>query len=76
MFDYLCQFHLISIHAPIRGATQLTNIGSYPFDISIHAPIRGATGEALGTGAYIIDFNPRSYKRSDNQLTILVNNIS
>ena len=33
--------------------------------ISIHAPTRGATTFANWTHIRILDFNPRSYKRSD-----------
>ena len=35
------------------------------FRISIHAPTRGATYNALMDLEENIDFNPRSYKRSD-----------
>ena len=34
----------ISIHAPVKGATNLSSNGFEPFIISIHAPVKGATG--------------------------------
>ena len=36
-------------------------------DISIHAPTRGATITDLDDGTQNNDFNPRSYKRSDDR---------
>ena len=33
----------VSIHAPVRGATLLSGLGSIITDVSIHAPVRGAT---------------------------------
>jgi len=35
--------HLVSIHAPVRGATDLDNHLSSSKLVSIHAPVRGAT---------------------------------
>ena len=35
--------HVISIHAPTRGATVRDRFDVQAFDISIHAPTRGAT---------------------------------
>ena len=59
------QLYLISIHAPVKGAT----LGvCYIFNrtiISIHAPVKGATlGVARGRIA-MWDFNPRSREGSD-----------
>ena len=34
---------LISIHAPVKGATAVKDIVSQTTDISIHAPVKGAT---------------------------------
>ncbi len=37
------QLHKVSIHAPLRGATQLSRPGGLFAQVSIHAPLRGAT---------------------------------
>ena len=55
----------ISIHAPTRGATMESNETRLSLDISIHAPTRGATFCFRNVNSVIINFNPRSYKRSD-----------
>ncbi len=34
---------VVSIHAPVRGATGFKNIKGDNFKVSIHAPVRGAT---------------------------------
>ena len=34
---------LISIHAPVKGATGSGDCGRHGGDISIHAPVKGAT---------------------------------
>ena len=41
----IIESHLISIHAPTRGATPADTDKSYPQTISIHAPTRGATAK-------------------------------
>ena len=43
----IIESHLISIHAPTRGATPADTDKSYPQTISIHAPTRGATRNRL-----------------------------
>ena len=43
---------LISIHAPMKGATSLLDDGDSDVVISIHAPMKGAT---LGRARYILD---------------------
>ena len=43
--------HLISIHAPVKGATHADHIRALPVPISIHAPVKGAT---RSTGEIII----------------------
>ena len=55
----------ISIHAPTRGATLVELEKTMNEIISIHAPTRGATIERLVYHLNHINFNPRSYKRSD-----------
>ena len=57
---------VISIHAPTRGATPSDNNFSISLLISIHAPTRGATCPHYIIYLLITDFNPRSYKRSDD----------
>ena len=59
------QFEVISIHAPVKGAT----LGQYReqavFDISIHAPVKGATLYSLISMNTDRNFNPRSREGSD-----------
>ena len=57
----------ISIHAPTRGATGGIGNDIFQASISIHAPTRGATCEGAKTCAIELNFNPRSYKRSDSK---------
>ena len=40
------QAALISIHAPVKGATSIPNEGGGRHTISIHAPVKGATHRA------------------------------
>ena len=37
---------LISIHAPVKGATREGSVPEGPGQISIHAPVKGATSRA------------------------------
>ena len=55
----------ISIHAPTRGATKSGEIRIINMGISIHAPTRGATQNITSGIDAVLNFNPRSYKRSD-----------
>ena len=43
--------HIISIHAPARGATASAVAATTGTQISIHAPARGATGVNTGTAS-------------------------
>ena len=57
--------HLISIHAPVKGAT-MPRGGVLPGGrISIHAPVKGATGRRTFRRPGLSDFNPRSREGSD-----------
>ena len=50
----------ISIHAPVKGATDPLDVIGPQVDISIHAPVKGATNQderPLWAGT---DFNPRT----------------
>ena len=38
------EFTIISIHAPVKGATSSLTVSDVLSDISIHAPVKGATG--------------------------------
>lgn len=37
---------LISIHAPVKGATEGKTVVTYVYRISIHAPAKGATAQS------------------------------
>ena len=63
------QSNAISIHAPARGATLCCMSGGLRGQISIHAPARGATVSALEQSVFPEDFNPRSRKGSDDELS-------
>ena len=63
--------NLISIHAPTRGATRYA-AANYQFHcISIHAPTRGATWQIPQRYTNRSNFNPRSYKRSDDEICVV-----
>ena len=45
--------HIVSIHAPVRGATShIFYVSNYHL-VSIHAPVRGATDTYQGLGEYL-----------------------
>ena len=55
----------ISIHAPVKGATDDIPLWGLHRGISIHAPVKGAT---VSPGLYLLTqgyFNPRSREGSD-----------
>ena len=54
------QLHKVSIHAPLRGATQLSRPGGLFAQVSIHAPLRGATSTAKLYPVPKRGFNPRT----------------
>ena len=39
----------VSIHAPLKGATELSIPVEQGASVSIHAPLKGATAEAIGS---------------------------
>jgi len=51
--------HLVSIHAPARGATLRFLLPVLPLPVSIHAPARGATPGNGVAGNRHYRFNPR-----------------
>ena len=57
----------LSIHAPTRGATSCVVEKPKALELSIHAPTRGATGIYITKFQTFLSFNPRSYKRSDQE---------
>ena len=66
----LLEMWSISIHAPTRGATDEIIRNQFIEDISIHAPTRGATLSQPEQWSSQINFNPRSYKRSDAKTNV------
>ena len=57
---------LISIHAPMKGATP-TSVTDFPMiRISIHAPMKGATHVMDSPARVVPDFNPRTHEGCDN----------
>ena len=56
---------MISIHAPVWGATDDVIDVSSLTDISIHAPVWGATAKLYTDRERGFDFNPRSRVGSD-----------
>ena len=61
---------MISIHAPVKGATSLAEKNQECLGISIHAPVKGATGTRPGRSAWFRYFNPRSREGSDVPQTL------
>jgi len=45
---------VVSIHAPVRGATQCLPLPPRSARVSIHAPVRGATDQAEDRGAHVV----------------------
>ena len=39
----------VSIHAPVKGATEDAAPSNAPQEVSIHAPVKGATADALSS---------------------------
>ena len=59
---------LISIHAPVKGATPQAKPDSKTDMISIHAPVKGATGRRTDLFLHTDHFNPRSREGSDRHV--------
>ncbi len=64
--------HVISIHAPAKGATSSMSVSSPDRRISIHAPAKGATDIQPAQFLYTLYFNPRSREGSDNKDGIVI----
>ena len=56
---------IISIHAPVKGATLHRRVLAIDGRISIHAPVKGATCSLIVVISGALDFNPRSREGSD-----------
>ena len=70
MWLFLDGSRLISIHAPVKGATPSHCAKRPSLGISIHAPVKGATSSATDTGARGRNFNPRSREGSDRRCSL------
>ena len=55
----------ISIHAPVKGATDHLQVVKFELYISIHAPVKGATVISTSRTICAWNFNPRSREGSD-----------
>ena len=64
-FNLILRFGLISIHAPVKGATYAARLMSGNHLISIHAPVKGATVRSSISTFRTSHFNPRSREGSD-----------
>ena len=58
----------ISIHAPMKGATNGGVNINQELIISIHAPMKGATSATNKTATVYPDFNPRTHEGCDTDL--------
>ena len=58
--------YTVSIHAPVKGATNHAGARLHPVVVSIHAPVKGATVMLLPEESGTMCFNPRSREGSDN----------
>ena len=59
------EFLVVSIHAPVRGATQGDQYPRQGLAVSIHAPVRGATTTTCPAGPASPGFNPRAREGRD-----------
>ena len=67
---------LVSIHAPVRGATRSRAVPSRTRRVSIHAPVRGATSPISSVNPSSPRFNPRARAGRDKLISsIVVNDI-
>ena len=63
--QYLLQYYLVSIHAPVVGATDARKKDGSTDPVSIHAPVVGATRQGFEQANAHCCFNPRSRGGSD-----------
>ena len=60
---------LVSIHAPVWGATYCLNCHELSLAVSIHAPVWGATTKQKSRCRCIASFNPRTRVGCDEQVS-------
>ena len=56
---------MISIHAPVKGATRIRDVVGLINIISIHAPVKGATDDMSYNSVRQSNFNPRTREGCD-----------
>ena len=61
----------VSIHAPMRGATEVNCRLRLEYRVSIHAPMRGATQRNYWQQFKAFRFNPRAHAGRDLNLPVL-----
>ena len=59
-------FVLVSIHAPVKGATYSATMANFLGNVSIHAPVKGATATFHGIADFFGGFNPRTREGCDD----------
>ena len=62
---FILDFLKVSIHAPVKGATNFDHIKKSIEIVSIHAPVKGATDNKSNFGELLSCFNPRTRKGCD-----------
>ena len=55
----------VSIHAPVKGATDPVSDPRFLTIVSIHAPVKGATKNVRARAALTDGFNPRTREGCD-----------
>ena len=65
--NFVCDNNVtvLSIHAPVKGATMFGMPGIAKEDLSIHAPVKGATSITYGDVSTLLTFNPRTREGCD-----------
>ncbi len=61
---------MVSIHAPVKGATVAHGHGAGHTSVSIHAPVKGATSGERGLGSATRCFNPRAREGRDERAVV------
>ena len=62
--------HIVSIHAPTRGATSVPCLHQRKVRVSIHAPTRGATSLMISPMVNGCGFNPRAHAGRDARFSV------
>ena len=66
IFTVIFDVHQISIHAPVKGATEVVRFVRDKGIISIHAPVKGATKMSKTLVLTHWNFNPRTREGCDS----------